>query len=239
MKTRLVVLVSFIPAGLLGQRDPVERLRQVLPAQTAEQVVATVQEARAQGLPADGVARLALEGVAKGRSGQETVTAARELVAQLAGARRALQDGGRAPAAPEIETGALALMLGVEGTAISALATSAPSGRTLAVPLFVMGALAGQGLPSTEALSVVLARLRARATDSELSAMPVEAGSLLARGMRPAEVGRALAAQRAGVTVPVGWSGLPPGPPSWVPANGGRAGKRPDVPRQPAGRGRP
>jgi hypothetical protein len=134
------------------------------------------------------------------------------------------------------------LRQGVNGTDIAALAAATPSGRTLAVPLFVMGALAAQGLPSAEALSAVLARLQARADDRELSGMPIEAGSMFARGLRATEVSRALASRLTGITVPVGWSGVPPGPPSWVPANGGRAGKRPESPggqNRPPGRGNP
>lgn len=236
---RILLLVGLLPAALAAQQDPVERLRQVLPAGVAEQVIATVTEARSRGLPAPAIANRALEAHAKGRDGAAVSAAARAMAQSLADARAALERGGRQPESNEIESGANAMGLGVSGSAISDLAKSAPSGRSLAVPLAVIGALVNRGLPSDDALKAVQERLTARASNQELAEMPGEAGRLIAEGKRPAEVGRALGeARRAAAggqaappaTPPSGVT-VPAGPPSGVPGNPGRPEGRPEPTR--------
>lgn len=218
MTMRTVKLLSWLallPALLAAQQSPVDRLRAVLPADVADQVIAIVTDATNRGLPGRAIAERALEGIAKGRSGAEVRAAALALAADLAGAHDALVRAGRTPDASEIESGATAMELGVDGATVSALASSAPSGRSLAVPLAVIGALVNRGLPSDGALQAVLDRLHARAaSEADLVEMPGEAGLLIARGYRPSDVGRALGAAR----------------PAGVPANGGRPGARPKPP---------
>ena len=235
---KLAALLGLLPALLSAQQNPVDRLRQVLPASIADQVIAIVTDATSRGLPAQAVANRALEAQAKGRSGAEVSAAAKALAQGLADARDALERGGRKPEAAEIESGANALNLGVDGKAISDLASSAPSGRSLAVPLAVLGALVNRGLPSDGALQAVQDRLAARASNEELAEMPGEAGRLIAQGKRPAEVGRALGeAQRAAAgsratpsaNPPSGVS-VPGGPPPSVPNNSGQPGQRPETP---------
>lgn len=51
---------------------------------------------------------------------------------------------------------------GVEGSAVSQLTSSAPSGRSLVVPLHVLGSLVAQGVISNDAVSSVIERLTAR-----------------------------------------------------------------------------
>lgn len=234
---KLTLLLVSIPGLLIAQQNPVERLRQVLPPTIAEQVIATVTEATSRGLPAQAIANRALEAHAKGRDGAAVSAAAKALAQSLADARGALERGGRKPDAGEIESGANALGLGVESATISELASSAPSGRSLAVPLAVIGALVNRGLPSDDALAAVSERLNARASNEELVTMPGEAGRLIAEGKRPAEVGRALGeAHRAAAgsraappaTPPSGVT-VPAGPPPSVPGNAGTPGKRPET----------
>lgn len=220
----VVAVFALMPGLLAAQQDPVERLRVVLPADQAAQVIAVVEDARDRGLPALSVARRVLEGVAKGRSASEVTAAAHALVADLAAARGALEQGGRTPSGPEIESGAIAMSHGVDGAVVSAFASSAPSGRSLAVPLAVIGSLVDRGLAPDDALSAVRAGLEVQATDAELLDMPGHGARLMADGMRPADVGRALGRLRRGVGVPPGHA-VPPG----VPANGGgkAKGRRP------------
>lgn len=213
--------LALLPTLLVAQQNPVDRLRAVLPADVADKVVAIVSDATSHGLPGQAIADRALEASAKGRSGAEVSAAAQALAADLAGARDALRSAGRAPDAGEIEAGAAAKELGVDGATISALASSAPSGRSLAVPLAVIGALVNRGLPSDGALQSVLDRLNARASDADLAALPGEAGRLIAEGYKPSDVGRSLSTA---------------GRPSGVPTNGGHPGARPNSPSQP---GRP
>jgi hypothetical protein len=119
---------------------------------------------------------------------------------------------------------------GVDGKEISALASSTPSGRSLAVPIAVITALMNRGLPSDAALQAVHDRLTAKAADRELLDMPGAAGRMIAEGNRPADVGRALgagqaASGQAGNGPP---ASHPTGPPSSVPSNNGKATGRPD-----------
>lgn len=199
-----------MPAALVAQ-DPVSRLQDVLPSAVAAQVMATVEDAVARGLPGRAIAERALEGAAKGRSGDEVVAAARQLVEGLATARGALESGGWTPDANEIAAAATAMQLGVDGQAVSVLAASALSGQSLAVPLAVLGMLTDRGLPSDQALARVRERLEMRAGDVELAALPERLG------FTP-----------AGFAIPVvGGLGIPFGPPPGVPGNRGMRGDRP------------
>jgi len=224
--TRLaLVAAALLPASADAQVDPVERLAEVLPPEVAEQVLERVESARASQLPEQAMANLALEGVAKGRSAEEVLAAVELLVADMGHAQEALQAAGRAPAGGEIEAATAALRMGVDGAAISELARTGPSGRSLAVPLLVMGGLAERGLPSDQALAAVRDRLAVRADDAALLGAFPEVGRGLGRGMRPDEVGTALAGGLAGFQVPVSGVTVPVGPQS-------------DRGRRPEGRGR-
>ena len=225
----ILLVTALLPAGLVGQEDPSERLAEVLPDDVVEQVMAQVEAAHAQALPGEAVANLALEGVAKGRSGEEVLSAVEALVGELAAARNALAASGRTPETGEVEAAAAAMRMGLDGTAISELAGSQPSGRSLAVPMLVMGSLAERGLPADEALAQVAARLAERAGDAALVSEMPGMGQGMAQGGMPAQVGAALASGMAGFQVPVAGINVPVGPPENV---GGRPG---DVPRGPGG----
>jgi hypothetical protein len=229
---KLLILMgaaTLIPTSLLAQQtDPVTRLQSVLPADVAARVIPLVQDAMSHDLPGDAVANVALQGVAMGRSGDQVRAAAEAMVSELRAAHDALSEGGRAPTTDETQAGALAMQQGVDGATVSALAKSAPSGRSLAVPLAVMGALVDRGLPAADALQAVQERLQNRSSDQQIAELPAGAGQMLAQGMKPAEVGTALAGTRAGFTVPASGVSVPAGgAPSGVTANGGVAGKRP------------
>lgn len=223
-------------------RDPVARLREVLPADVADRVLATVTAARERGLPAQALENRALKYAARGvapeqieRSVTEHATRMDRAQSALAGAR-----GGMRPGGDEVDAAAEAMRMGVDGAGVSALAKSAPSGRSLAVPLFVVGSLVDRGLPSDEAIARVRDRLQARATDAELERMPDVDGPRGPRdGMRPeaARGGLRDGARRPGV-VPgavgprlpgVRGPGVPQnGGPSTAPRpGGGRPGRRP------------
>lgn len=236
---KLFTFLLLAPGLLAAQERPVERLRGMLPASVAEDVIAAVQDALARGLPGEAIAQLALQGVAKGRSGAEVLAAARILATELGAARNAIERSGRQPHPEEILAATAAMRLGVDGEAVSALASSAPSGRSLMVPLFVVGALVERGLPSDDALTAVRALLEAQASDAELIGTPGAAGAMLAQGLGPSEVGAALAAGRIGFSVPVTGFTIPfAGPPAGVPLNGGAEGKRPIPVGRPGTQGR-
>lgn len=186
--------------------DPTARLREVLPADVAERVIARIAAARAVELPTQALENRALKFAARGVLPVEIERAINEHADRLDRSREVLRDARpERPSGDEVEAGAEALRQGVDGAAVSALAKSTPSGRSLAVPLFVIGSLVERGLPSDAALARVQERLLARATDADLERMPGEMG----RG-RP-ETGP----PNRGV-------GTPPTRPENVPTNRGR-----------------
>jgi hypothetical protein len=224
LTTALLAGTSLLGASLAAQTpaaDPSAKLAEVLPAEVAEHVLATIASARARGLPAQALENRALKYAARGVN---PATIRDEIAAQagrMASARELLQSERVGTAnGDEVEAGADVLAKGVDGSAVSELAKSAPSGRSLAVPLFVLGSLVDRGLPSDEALSRVLERLQARATDSELENL---AGQVAARGNRPDGAGR-----------PAGAAGRPAGAAPGAGAAGGvgvGASGRPTPPR--------
>jgi hypothetical protein len=208
--------------------DLTARLREVLPAEVADRVIATVSEARDRGLPARALEQRALM---LARKGTEPASIERSVADQsraMGEARAALARGrtGR-PADDDVAAGAEAMRKGVTGADVSELAKSAPSGRSLAVPLFVIGSLVDRGLPSDDALARVLERMNARATDAELA--------------RISEQG--LAGRARGEAARAGRAGARPAPSTGRggrPAVGTTRGARPaNVPPAGGGRGRP
>lgn len=206
--------------------DPSPRLAEVLPPEVAERVLAKIAEAGARGLPAQALERIALKGAARDVPPAEIERAVVAQSARLEHANDALARApGRRPTGEEVEAAADALRNGVDASAVSELATSAPSGRSLAVPLHVMGGLVARGLPSDDALAAVLERLEARAPDAQIAELPEEVGRQT-RG-RPSLTGTALAGTRrpgAAGTTPAG-----------VAATGGGR-PRPAVPTSPGRR---
>ena len=235
-----VLAAAVLPAAGSAQVDPVARLTEVLPPQVAVQVLERVEQARARDLPAQAMANLALEGVTKGRSAAEVLAAVELLVDDMGRAQAALQAAGRPPVEGELEAATAALRMGVDGSSVSELARSGPSGRTLTVPLLVLGGLAERGLPSDDALAAVRDRLQARADDAALLGSFPEVGRGLGRGMRPDQVGTALAGGLAGHQVPVAGVSVPVGPPSGRGRGpDGRGGGPPDTPGPPDNPGPP
>jgi hypothetical protein len=224
-----------LPAALVAQtpaHDASGTLEQVLPPSVAEQVLATIAEAQSRGLPATALAHRALELTAKGMPPTDIPGAIAGVETAMGAGKAALAAGGRAQVSDaEVEAAGVAEGNGVDGTTISALAKSAPSGRGLAVPLAVLTALMDRGLPADDALARVVARLEARASDQELAALPDQAGNGLDHW--PATTAQTLAASRRPA-----WAGPPgvtPGgvsPPVAAPPG---SGARPTVPTHPAG----
>ena len=223
MSSKKLVMIGAVlfAAGSLGAQtpanDPSARLREVLPADVAEKVLAAIADARAHDLPARALEQRALKFAAKGVDPTLIARSIEQQEDRMEKAKDALDDK-RKPSSDEIEAGAEALRQGVDGAAVSELAKSAPSGRSLAVPLFVIGSLVDRGLPSDEALARVLAKLQARASDREIEEIPEglgpDEGNRPANAGRPANPGKALGATKTGG-----------GPPAGVPANGGRGAK--------------
>src|ERR1041385_5808222 len=155
--------------------DPSARLKQVLPTDVATRVLAVIAKAKSVDLPTEALENRALKFAAKGVNGDSIVKSVAEQEQRMEGVRDTLQHArGHKPAGDEVEAGAEAVRKGVDGAKVSELAKSAPSGRSLAVPLYVIGSLVDRGLPSDQALAKVEARLKARASDQDLEKLPGE-----------------------------------------------------------------
>lgn len=199
------------------------RLKEVLPADVADRILARIAAARSRDLPSQALENRALKFAARGIAPSEIERSVSEQADRMERVKPVLEQArGTKPLGDEIEAAAEALRQGVDAKTLSALARSAPSGRSLAVPLYVIGSLVDRGLASDAALQRVEQKLNARATDADLEQLPAEA--LAGQANRPADVGRDLAGTKS--------SGRAAGgPPSGVPANGGAAA-RPSNPGQ-------
>jgi hypothetical protein len=202
-------------------KDPSARLREVLPADVAQRVLARIADARAHQLPAEALESRALKFAAKGVDPKSIERSVNEQADRMENARAALESGRRTrPAGDEIEAGAEAMRKGIDGASVSLLAKSAPSGRSLAVPLFVIGSLADRGLTSDQAMERVLQRLKDHASDSDLESMPglLPAQAAAGQANRPTSMGRDFGQSHRPAS-----AGRPAtaGPPAGVPGNGG------------------
>lgn len=210
----LALVTGAASVSAQGSSDAADRLRQVLPADVAAHVLARVSAARADGLPAEALVQRALKFAAKGVPPEDIDRAVGEQADRLASARGALAAAGRATTPDDVEAAAEAMRQGIDGATVSALARGAPSGRSLAVPLYVLGALGARGVPAADALARVKQMLDARASDAELESLPARAGDA---ARSPGAVGRDVSAARRG-----GATNAPGGrPPAGVPTNAG------------------
>ena len=211
----LATVIAMSAAGAqTPAADPSAKLREVLPADVAERVLAKIAEARARELPAQALENRALKFAARGVPASEIERSVNNHADRMGKSREAIEAArARKATGDEIDAGAEAMRKGVDGKQVSELAKSAPSGRSLAVPLFVIGSLVDRGLPSDAALARVQERLQQRATDRELESLPGD----VARG-KPATTGQDLAATKR----PSNPGGNRVTPPTTVPRNPGR-----------------
>ena len=193
--------------------DPSARLRQVLPADVADRVIARIAQARARELPAAALENRALNLAARNVSASAIEKSIDAQAKRMEKSRDAIEKArGSKARGDEIEAGAEAMRKGVDGAKVSELAKSAPSGRSLTVPLYVIGSLMDRGLPSDAALQRVQEKLQAKATDREIEGLSASAngrdqkGKEIAESKRPANAGRP----------------TNPGRPATMPANAGR-----------------
>jgi hypothetical protein len=197
----------------VGAQAPSGRLREVLPSDVADRVIARIVDARAHDLPGQALENRALKFAAKGVAPAEIERSVVQQADRMVKVKDVLARArGTKPLDDEIEAGAEALRQGLDEKALTALAKSAPAGRSLAVPLYVIGSLVNRGLAADAALERVEQRLNARASDAELEQLPAQA--IAGQANRPADVGRDMAATKSG-------GRAAGGPPPGVPANGG------------------
>lgn len=227
----LSLLLAGSPSAQIAAVDPSDRLREVLPADVAGRVLGTIADARAQSLPAQALTNRALKFAARGIPAADIERSIAEHAVRLGQARDAIGQGRAGSSADdEIEAGAEAIRVGVSGAGISSLARSAPSGRSLAVPLYVLGSLVERGLPSDAALQRVLERLQARASDAELEQLPSQAGGRATAPGQTGQKGKADAQKGRPDAAPKGRpAAAGGGRPASIPAVPGK-GQRPESP---------
>lgn len=200
--------------------DPSTRLREVLPPDVAAHVLAVIADARSHGLPAAALEQRALKFAARGVPASDIARAVTEHAERQTRAKTLLEAvRGSSTTGEEVEAGAEAIREGLDGDDVSALAKSAPSGRSLTIPLYVLGNLTARGLPTGQALERVSNRLAAGASDADLELLPAQAND--AHDGAPGAVGRDLGATRRPAAAPGASGTQGQGPPAGVPANGG------------------
>jgi hypothetical protein len=213
----LLAGVLLQPVGLAAQtpaRDPSGVLEQVLPPAIAQQVLDRIADARSRGLPAAALEHRALELHAKGLPSADIPKAVAAVEEAMAKGKGALVAGGRThPSDSEVEAAGTASANGVNDAALSALANSTPGDRSMAVPISVLSSLVERGLTSEDALSRVVTRLQAHASDHQLATLPEQASGGVSH--KPETTGAALAGTKR---------------PSSVPANGGQTTRPTTVP---------
>lgn len=213
-------------------KDPSVRLKEVLPADVADRVLAKIADARARELPAAALENRALKAASRGVAPKDIEKSVDDQIERMKTSKDVLQKArGKKPTGDEVDAGAEVMRRGVDGAKVSALAKAAPSGRSLAVPLYVVGSLMDRGLPSDSALRRVQQKLAARASDRELEGMPGKRANAAAN--KPAVTGQDLAATKKPAT-PGAAAGRAGGPPAGIPANAGK----PTAPTTPTGRGK-
>lgn len=218
MKRLIIAAMLLFASAASAQKahDPSARLRQVLPAKVADHVLATIADARSHSLPAAALEQQALHLTQNGAKPADVEKSIDRSAENMKQSKDALEKGGRKPTSDEVVAGSKLIGRGVDGSKVSAFAKSAPSGRSLAVPLYVTGSLMDRGLKSDAALARVHARLMAKATDRQLTN---EANSM-ASDNRPATANQAGGLAHRPATSPVGRPAVP-GRPATTPGRRG------------------
>lgn len=151
--TVALLLVSLFAAGAVGHAVAQEpRLEGRVPQPARAQVNAMLDSARAAGLPTEPLVDRALEGAAKGATGDLIIAAVRRLFGELRVVRHAFGDGA---SAAELSAGASALRAGAGSDALSRL-RRLRAGRPVTVAAGVLADLVAAGVPADTAVAVVL-----------------------------------------------------------------------------------
>ena len=146
--------VLALALALVGERARAQDARLVaqLDGPTQAQVTAVIDRARAASLPIEPLVDKALEGARKHAPDARIVDAVTSLAARLDSSRRAL---GSASSEAELVAAAAALQAGV-GTAVLSQLRQQRTGRSLAIPLVVLGDLVTRGVPHDTASALIL-----------------------------------------------------------------------------------
>ena len=158
------------------------RLEGRLDKRTLPSVERVIDSAYATGIPAEPLVDKALEGVAKGGSGEAIVQAVRRLAGELTTARAVL---GGTSLPGELSAGALALRAGVTPDALGKLRRERP-GQPLSVPLGVLTGLIASGVPVSTATESIFELTKNGIADAQLVAFRRDVERDVGMGAAPA-----------------------------------------------------
>ena len=144
-------MVTMVATARRGGAQDV-RLAAQLDAETQSRVSLIIEHARAASLPTEPLVDKALEGARKRAPNARIIEAVTTLAARLDSSRIAL---GSASTEAELVAAASALQAGV-GTAVLSQLRQERAGRSLAVPLVVLGDLVTRGVPHDTASALIL-----------------------------------------------------------------------------------
>lgn len=178
----LVLVLLASAAGTRGARGQDVRLASQLDPATAARVGTIVDHARAAALPTEPLIDKALEGARKRAPGARIVDAVTALAARLDTSRAAL---GAASTESELVAGASALQAGIAAPVLSQL-RAARGGKSLAVPLVVLGDLVTRGVPGDTASALILLVAREGLGDESLLAIQRDVQRDVRDGAHPA-----------------------------------------------------
>lgn len=176
---------------------------------------ASFKAAHDKNLPAEPMTRRIAEGQAKAATEEQIVASVQNTEARLEASQSALIRAGRAtPSSQDIEAGEQAMEQGATEAQVEALAQHTPSDRSLSVAVDVLGKLLARGVPVSQALAQIQAKLDSGASDEALvslapSAATSATGAVNAHGGNPNAAGAAVnAAGNAAAGVTAGVKGL-------------------------------
>lgn len=191
----MVVAAAFLalPVGLASQEPGVRRQleQRGLPAELAAQIEAIAADATAQGLPTSPLSDKAIEGWAKHIPPARIETAVRQLSRQMAQARESLRGAGiEVPVGLVVAAAAEAMDRGINAEQVGAVLGATPDVELARHGLRVAGALVAQGLPTQEAIDVVIGTVRRGGRLPDLLDLPSTAQAMRAQGMTAAQIGQ-------------------------------------------------
>lgn len=167
-----ILLLSTGRALAQAPEDSKARLLRILPNDASRQVIQTLEEAERHGLPVAILQRRILELSAKGVAADRIVEAIAKYSDRFKLALTVLKTGRSAePTGEEIDAGATALRSGMDSATLADFARSAPSDRSIALPLLMVASLADRNVALEAAMDEILTGLRLGKSDEQLATL--------------------------------------------------------------------
>lgn len=195
MKTlALVSILAFAGTPLAAQQGVDAQLAGRVAPDVAAAVRTLADSAMRAGLPSDPLVQKAIEGAAKGVPAPQIIAALETVLGRLDQAAAAIRAAGVAqPDAETVVAGAFAASAGMPASAVTALARVQTAKTPAAALLRIAGTLAAIGVPSPQAVSLVVAAARSGGDVTAVLDLPARVESAVARGVTPVQAAEGLA----------------------------------------------